>query len=230
VSLFITFEGPDGSGKTTQLQLLAEYLQRQGHRVLCTREPGGTAIGDQIRHILHDVNNTDMTPLAEILLYSASRAQLVAQVIKPVLATGGIVLCDRYADSTYAYQGYGRGLDLAVLKMIAKFATQNVQPDLTIYLDLPAEAGLRRKQQANSAGQGEWNRMDQLTLDFHKRVRQGYLTMAQAEPSRWLVIDAEQSVSQIHQAVCRAVAKIGADKLTNYSDYNKDLEETYLGN
>jgi dTMP kinase len=230
VSLFITFEGPDGSGKTTQLQLLAEYLQRQGHRVLCTREPGGTAIGDQIRHILHDVNNTDMTPLAEILLYSASRAQLVAQVIKPVLATGGIVLCDRYADSTYAYQGYGRGLDLAVLKMIAKFATQNVQPDLTIYLDLPAEAGLRRKQQANSAGQGEWNRMDQLTLDFHKRVRQGYLTMAQAEPSRWLVIDAEQSVSQIHQAVWRAVAKIGADKLTNYSDYNKDLEETYLGN
>lgn len=208
MSLFITFEGPDGSGKTTQLQCLAEHLQRQGHLVLCTREPGGTAIGEQIRHILHDVNGTDMAPLAEILLYSASRAQLVAQVIKPALVTGGIVLCDRYADSTYAYQGYGRGLDLDALKLITNFATQNVRPDLTIYLDLPVEVGLRRKQQANTAGQGEWNRMDQLTLDFHKRVRQGYLTMAQAEPSRWLVIDAGQSVSQIHQAVCRAVIKL----------------------
>lgn len=230
MSLFITFEGPDGSGKTTQLQFLAEHLQRQGHHVLCTREPGGTAIGDQIRHILHDINNTDMAPLAEILLYSASRAQLVAQVIKPVLARGGIVLCDRYADSTYAYQGYGRGLDLDALRMITNFATQNLRPDLTIYLDLPVEVGLRRKQQANAAGQGEWNRMDQLTLDFHKRVRQGYLTMAQAGPSRWLVIDAGQSVSQIHQAICKAVARISADKLTNYSDYKKDLEETYLGN
>jgi dTMP kinase len=207
VSLFVTFEGPDGAGKTTQIQLLTGHLQSQGYNVLCTREPGGTAIGDQIRQILHAVDNTAMSPAAEILLYSASRAQLVAQVIKPALAAGGIVLSDRYADSTYAYQGYGRELDLTALKMITEFATQNLRPDLTIYLDLPVEAGLKRKQQANIAGEGEWNRMDQLTLDFHRRVRQGYLTMAQAEQTRWLVIDAEQSIGQIQRVICSAVAK-----------------------
>lgn len=207
MSLFVTFEGPDGAGKTTQIQLLTGHLQSQGYNVLCTREPGGTAIGDQIRQILHAVDNTAMSPAAEILLYSASRAQLVAQVIKPALAAGGIVLSDRYADSTYAYQGYGRELDLTALKMITEFATQNLRPDLTIYLDLPVEAGLKRKQQANIAGEGEWNRMDQLTLDFHRRVRQGYLTMAQAEQTRWLVIDAEQSIGQIQRVICSAVAK-----------------------
>ena len=207
MSLFVTFEGPDGAGKTTQIQLLTGHLQSQGYDVLCTREPGGTAIGDQIRQILHAVDNTAMSPAAEILLYSASRAQLVAQVIKPALAAGGIVLSDRYADSTYAYQGYGRELDLTALKMITEFATQNLRPDLTIYLDLPVEAGLKRKRQANIAGEGEWNRMDQLTLDFHRRVRQGYLTMAQAEQTRWLVIDAEQSIGQIQRVICSAVAK-----------------------
>ena len=209
MSLFITFEGPDGAGKTTQMQLLAAHLRGQGHRVHCTREPGGTPIGDQIRRILHDVDNAEMTPLAEILLYSASRAQLVAQKIKPLLQAGVIVLCDRYADSTYAYQGYGRGLDLSILKTITEFATQGLQPDLTIYLDLSAAEGLRRKQQASRAGAGEWNRMDRLTLDFHRRVRQGYLTMARANPDRWRVIDAGKPVAEVQQTIRAMMARAG---------------------
>jgi len=134
--LFITFEGPDGSGKTTQARLLAARLRGQGHDVIYVREPGGTAIGDQIRQIVHDVRNVEMQPRAELLLYSASRAQLVEQVIRPHLARGGIVICDRYADSSLAYQGYGRGLDLDMVQRIQAFATGGLTPDLTFYLDL----------------------------------------------------------------------------------------------
>lgn len=205
MSLFITFEGPDGSGKSTQIGLVAEYLQQGGYQVYCTREPGGTAIGNQIRAVLHDVDNTAMTSRAEILLYSASRAQLVEQIILPHLAAGHIVLCDRYADSTYAYQGYGRQLDFDTLQAITGFATQNLKPDLTIYLDLEVEKGLQRKVAANTAGQGEWNRMDQLELEFHQRVRQGYLEMARTEPERWLVVDATASVADINRTICRRV-------------------------
>ncbi|MBN1219641.1 MAG: dTMP kinase [Anaerolineae bacterium] len=205
LSLFITFEGPDGSGKSTQIGLVAEYLQQGGYQVYCTREPGGTAIGNQIRAVLHDVDNTAMTSRAEILLYSASRAQLVEQIILPHLAAGHIVLCDRYADSTYAYQGYGRQLDFDTLQAITGFATQNLKPDLTIYLDLEVEKGLQRKVAANTAGQGEWNRMDQLELEFHQRVRQGYLEMARTEPERWLVVDATASVADINRTICRRV-------------------------
>jgi dTMP kinase len=203
VSLFITFEGPDGSGKSTQIKLVSDHLQRLGYRVLCTREPGGTSIGDQIRQVLHDVHNVEMAARAEILLYSASRAQLVQEVILPHLAQGWVVLCDRYADSTYAYQGYGRQLDLATLRLITSFATQELKPNLTIYLDLDVNEGLRRKVVANQAGQGEWNRMDRLELAFHERVRAGYLEMAGNEPERWLVIDAAIPVAEINQAICR---------------------------
>ncbi|MEM7343581.1 MAG: dTMP kinase [Chloroflexota bacterium] len=191
MTVFITFEGPDGSGKSTQIDLTVAYLRQQGYQILCTREPGGSAIGDQIRTVLHDVKNTEMAAEAEILLYSASRAQLVQQVVLPALERGEVVICDRYADSTYAYQGYGRGLDFESLRMITHFATQGLKPDLTIYLDLDVQEGLNRKSVANSAGEGEWNRMDQLELAFHERVRVGYLEMAQAEPERWLVIDAD---------------------------------------
>jgi dTMP kinase len=208
VSLFITFEGPDGSGKSTQINLVVEHLSRLGYRVLCTREPGGTAIGNQIRQVLHDVNNTEMSARAEILLYSASRAQLVEQVILPHLAQGGIVLCDRYADSTYAYQGYGRQLDFETLRLITNFATQSLKPDLTVYLDLPVEEGLRRKSAANVTGEGEWNRMDQLELAFHQRVRAGYLEMAKKEPERWLIVDASAPVDQINQIICRRVEQV----------------------
>ena len=201
MSLFLTFEGPDGSGKSTQIQLTAQFLTNLGYDVLTTREPGGTAIGDQIRDVLHNVDNTAMCAPAEVLLYSASRAQLVHQVILPHLKRGGAVVCDRYADSTFAYQGYGRGLEAEMLRLITQFATQSLKPDLTIYLDLDPAQGLERKQNANSAGAGEWNRMDQLELDFHQRVRAGYLEMAQDEPERWLVIDATGSIEAVNQAI-----------------------------
>ncbi len=208
MTVFITFEGPDGSGKSTQIQRVSDYLRQSGHNIYLTREPGGSDIGDQIRQVLHDVHNTAMTARAEILLYSASRAQLVEQVIIPKLKQGNVVLCDRYADSTYAYQGYGRGLNFDNLRLITRFATQSLKPDLTIYLDLPVEEGLQRKEKANSAGAGEWNRMDQLAVDFHRRVRAGYLEMAQAEPNRWLVVDATASVEEIFKTICERLDNI----------------------
>jgi dTMP kinase len=201
LSLFITFEGPEGSGKTTQAQLLYEYLQERGYPVFLTREPGGTGIGDQIREVLHSLENTEMLPRTEILLYSASRAQLVGQIIRPHLARGEIVLCDRYADSTLAYQGYGHGLDLQVLQVITAFATSGLKPDLTIYLDIDVEEGLRRKLAAHRTGEAEWNRMDQQEIAFHRRVRQGYLQMAAAEPQRWVVIEGIQPVDVAQRTI-----------------------------
>ncbi|MFW6062698.1 MAG: dTMP kinase [Chloroflexota bacterium] len=191
--MFITFEGPDGSGKTTQIALLADFLREQGFSVLTTREPGGTVIGDQIRACLHDVQNTDMTAAAEILLYSASRAQLVQETIRPALADGRIVLCDRFADSTLAYQGYGRGLDLDDLIYITRFATGDLRPDLTFLLDLDVEAGLQRRE----TGGEEINRMDLQSASFYRRVRDGYHKMAEDEPERWIVLDADRPVDAI---------------------------------
>ncbi len=200
----MTFEGPEGSGKTTQIQLLYQYLQgkeRQGGNVICTREPGGTPIGEQIRTVLHDMGNMAMLPETEILLYSASRAQHVGEVVRPALERGDIVLCDRYAESTMAYQGYGRGLDKHVLQIITEFATGGLHPDLIIYLDLDVRLGLQRKYVDQQEGRGEWTRMDQQDLAFHRRVREGYLQMAQQNPERWLVMDATQSVETIHTAI-----------------------------
>ncbi len=201
MSLFITFEGPDGSGKTTQARALDEYLRTSGYPVFLTREPGGTSIGDQIRAVLHSLENTEMLPQTEILLYSASRAQLVGQVILPHLARGEIVLCDRYADSTLAYQGYGHGLDLEVLGLVTAFATRELKPNLTIYLDMDVEEGLRRKLSAYQTGQTEWNRMDQQELAFHQRVREGYLRMAAAEPQRWWRVDASQRPEVVRESI-----------------------------
>lgn len=187
--MFITFEGPDGSGKTTQLAQLVSHLQHQSYRVFSTREPGGTLIGDQIRQVLHDLKNEGMDPHTEILLYAASRAQLVAQEIRPRLAAGEIVICDRYTDSTLAYQGYGHGLDLTVLRQILQFATGGLRPDLTIYLDISAEEGLRRRLDAAQSG-AEWNRMDAQSLEFHCRVREGYHALMAEDPTRWISIPA----------------------------------------
>lgn len=203
LSLFITFEGPEGSGKTTQMELLSGYLEEKGYSALATREPGGTSIGDQIRAVLLDPHNTEMLPASEALLFSAARAQIVNRVIRPHLAQGGIVLCDRYADSTLAYQGYGHGLDLEMLHTITALATEELKPDLTIYLDIDVEEGLRRKLAAHKAGKTEWNRMDRQETAFHRRVRDGYLQMAAREPDRWLVIDATQPLEAI-QALIRA--------------------------
>jgi dTMP kinase len=201
MSLFLTFEGPEGSGKSTQIKLLADALTARGCDVLSLREPGGTSIGDQIRAVLHDLRNREMHPRAEILLYNAARAQIVEQAIKPHLARGGIVLCDRFADSTLAYQGYGRGLDLADVRHIVAFATQNLEPDLTLYLDIEVEAGLARRRTG-----GEWNRMDDQTLEFYRRVRDGYRQLMAKEPQRWVVIDAARGVDEVRRDI-RAVVE-----------------------
>jgi dTMP kinase len=199
LSLFITFEGPDGSGKSTQIKLLAEYLTGLGQNVLLTREPGGTEIGEQIRNTLHELRHRAMQPPAEVLLFSAARAQLVEEKIKPHLASGGVVLSDRYSDSTMAYQGYGHGLDLEALRQITAFATDNLKPDLTLLFDLEPEAGLQRRQ----ASGAEWNRMDDYPLAFHQRVRQGYLELARAEPERWVILNATQDVDLLQAEVRR---------------------------
>ncbi|MBE0690327.1 MAG: dTMP kinase [Anaerolineae bacterium] len=198
--MFITFEGLDGSGKTTQVKTLAADLKARGRDVLLTREPGGTLIGDKIRSVLQDRANTAMTSQTELLLFCASRAQIVSEVIRPRLDAGGVVICDRFADSTLAYQGYGRGLDLAFLRQLLTFATGGLKPDLTLYLDLPPEDGLARRRQASLFGE-EFSRIDQLELDFHRRVHQGYLALIAAEPERWIVIDANQPAEQVQTAI-----------------------------
>ena len=203
MSLFITFEGPEGSGKTTQIKRLTEHLHDRGCDVLAVREPGGTSISEQIRDVLHSLNNREMQPRTEILLYCAARAQLVGQVIRPHLESGGVVLCDRYADSTLAYQGYGRGLDLPTLRMILDFATGGLKPDLTFYLDIDVEAGLKRKR----TGGDEWNRMDDLEVEFYRRVRSGYLEMVAQEPARWVVVDAARDAETIAREIREIVER-----------------------
>jgi dTMP kinase len=198
--MFITFEGPDGSGKTTQVSQTVEALKAKGYHVLLTREPGGTAIGDQIRHILHNLDNKAMNPRAELLLYSASRAQIVAEVIRPHLESGGLVICDRFFDSTFAYQGYGHGLDLAILRTITEFATGGLRPHLTLLLDIAPEDGLQRRLSAVAKGE-EWTRMDDMAMAFHRRVRDGYHALVAAEPERWVKIDAARPVEVVQADV-----------------------------
>lgn len=183
--MFITLEGPEGSGKTSQIPALAEHIRSLGYKVLLTREPGGTIIGDQIRNVLVSLENKALTPQAETLLFLAARAQLVREVIQPSLAEGIVVLSDRYADATLAYQGYGHGVDLDVLRKLLEFATGGLQPDLKILLDIDVENGLNRK-----TGCGEWNRLDAYSVAFHERVRKGYHNLAEAEPDKWVIIDA----------------------------------------
>lgn len=195
MSLFVTLEGPEGCGKSTQLSALAEYLSGRGHRVYATREPGGTRISDLVRAVLLDRQHAEMCSNTEVLLFSAARAQLVCQEIAPRLQQGYVVLSDRYADSTYAYQGYGLGQDLAILREITRFATGGLVPALTILMDLPVEDGLKRKQP------GEWNRLDAKALAFHERVRQGYLELAAAEPDRWRIVDAMPAFEVVQQAI-----------------------------
>jgi dTMP kinase len=202
--MFITLEGPDGGGKSTQAALLVDFLRQRGCDVLATREPGGTAIGDQIRLVLSNLENTAMHPRTEILLFQASRAQHVEQVIRPHLMKGGVVVCDRYADSTLAYQGYGHQVDLARLRTIVEFATGGLKPDLTLLLDIDAEEGLRRRTRS-----GEWNRLDAYDLAFHQRVRQGYFELVAQEPERWVKIDASRSP----QAVQADIQAVVTDRL-----------------
>lgn len=195
---FITFEGPEGSGKSTQIRHLRAALEEEGADVLQTREPGGTPISDAIRTILLDKSNTELSPRAETLLYNAARAQLIDEVIQPALAAGKIVLCDRYADSTSAYQGYGRGQSLAAMQSLWQFATQSLTPNLTVLFNIDPIEGLRRKQAGDEA---EWNRIEAESIAFHERVYRGYLTLAQSEPERWFVVDATASIDRLRQQI-----------------------------
>jgi dTMP kinase len=195
--MFITFEGSEGSGKSTQIELLAAHLRENDYRVVTTREPGGTNIGEQVRLCLHDVANKEMTPAAEALLYSASRAQLVEELIKPALERGDIVISDRYSDSTLAYQGYGRQQDLEALATITDFATGGLRPDLTLFLDVSVADGLSRR----SEGDTEMNRMDLQALAFYERVRAAYFALADREPERWIIVDANRPVGEVQQDV-----------------------------
>ncbi|MGZ6317592.1 MAG: dTMP kinase [Anaerolineales bacterium] len=201
--MFITLEGPEGSGKTSHLPPLVEYLREQGYAVFPTREPGGTSIGEQIREVIHDLKNVEMHPRTETLLYQAARAQIVEEVFKPRLATGEVVISDRYYDSTIAYQGYGHQQDLEQVRALVKYATGGLTPDLTILLDVDIETGLKRKTQNGS----EWNRLDAYTLEFHQRVRKGYLEMLKAEPGRWAVVDAGKEWAGVQEALREVVMK-----------------------
>lgn len=201
MKFFITFEGPDGCGKSTQANLLAGHLSAQGRDVLLTREPGGTAIGDQVRRILASLDNASMDPRTEFLLFSASRAQHVQEIIRPQLDDGGLVISDRFYDSSLAYQGYGHGLDRDVLLRITHFATGGLVPDLTFLLDIPVGDGLQRRRDGN-----KWDRLDAYDLEFHGRAREGYLELAQSHPERWVVLDGTRSIDDL-QTEIRATAE-----------------------
>ncbi|TLN25443.1 dTMP kinase [bacterium] len=198
--MFITLEGPEGSGKTSHLPDLADFLREDGWKVLTTREPGGTAIGDQVRQVLMRIDNTAMNPRAETLLFLAARAQLVDEVIRPALAEGSVVISDRYGDSTLAYQGYGHGNDLGIVRQMLAFATGGLTPDLTVLLDVDPAIGLRRKKTV-----GEWNRLDAYELEFHRRVRAGYLELVREDPARWVVLDASQPREMVQSALRQVI-------------------------
>ena len=200
--MFITLEGPEGSGKTSHVPYLVEYLREQGHIVFPTREPGGTSIGEQIRDVIHDLKNVEMHPRTETLLYQAARAQIVEQVIQPRLKANEIVISDRYADSTIAYQGYGHQQDLAPVRTLVRYATAGLTPDLTILLDVDVEVGLKRKQKAD-----EWNRLDAYTVEFHRRVRAGYLEMVRQEPGRWRVVDAGREWKSVQDELRKVITE-----------------------
>jgi len=205
--MFITLEGPEGSGKTSHTPHLVEYLREKGYRVFPTREPGGTSISEQIRDILHDLKNAEMHPHTETLLYQAARAQIVEQVIRPRLAAGEIVISDRYYDSTIAYQGYGHQQDLNEIRQLVKYATGGLVPDLTILLDVDVKVGLKRKKQNGV----EWNRMDAHEVEFYQRVRNGYMEMVKQEPKRWVVVDAsrdwEKVQAELREVITRALSQ-----------------------
>ncbi len=214
--LFITFEGTEGCGKTTQVQMLALKLQNEGLPVVVLREPGGTPIGEEIRHILkHSLNNVAMTAEAELLLMNASRAQLVREVICPSLQSGKIILCDRFHDSTTAYQGYGRGLNLDNVHKIIEFAVGETRPDLTLFLDIPLELSLKRrtirKNQNNDkskSGANENNlrdRFEEADIEFFRRVQQGFHKIAQEEPQRIKTVDATKPIEEVFKNICEII-------------------------
>ncbi len=206
MSLFITFEGGEGCGKSVQVRALCRRLSQLAIPVVLTHEPGGTPFGKKIGRWLKWAEGTDILPLTELLLFNASRAQLVTKVIKPSLESGKVVICDRYADSTTAYQGYGRGLDLETVMTINNAATWGLKPDLTVLLDISAEEGLARKRAKKQ------DRFEQENIAFHQRVREGYLKLAADDPERWLVIDASQSKEKIAEIIWQRVSELLSER------------------
>lgn len=211
--LFITIEGQEGAGKTTQVRLLGEWLRGLGLDVLLTREPGDGHIGGQIRELLLNPANSEMSPLTEALLMAADRAQHIAETVRPALNKGQIVLCDRYIDSHIAYQGYGRGLSVGWLKTLNEHATEGLWPDLTLLLDLPVEEGLRR-----AAVRGEADRMEREQTEFHQRLAAGYLAIQQAEPERVVLINAARDIGAVQADLRRAVKALLVQKGTVIAD------------
>ena len=202
--MFITLEGPDGAGKTTQAALLVAHLRAEGHEVVPLREPGGTAMGEHIRALLLDPRHAELAPRTEMLLFAASRAQLVAEVVSPALARGRVVVCERYVDASLAYQGIARGLGIDLVRAVNDAATGGLRPDLTLLLDLDPETGLRRARAATGrAGMGD--RLEGETAEFHARVREGFLTLARIEPQRIRVVDARGTVAEVEREIAAAV-------------------------
>ena len=201
MSLFITFEGGEGCGKSTQSRLLLKKLEQQNIPVVLTHEPGGTALGNEVRRAIKRKRGSSISPQAELFLFAASRAQLLAELIRPALEEGKVVICDRFAHSTLVYQGYGRGLDLTTVEMVNNMATQKLKPDLTFFLNIPPERGLARKRSLK-------DRFEIEDLSFHRRVREGYIKMAAAETDRWLVIDACLPKGKIAEIIWDKVSKL----------------------
>ena len=206
---FITFEGPEGGGKSTHIRLLAERLRTEGRTVLVTREPGGTPLAEKIRGLVREELDDPPVTRSEVLLFLAARAQVVSQVIRPALARGEWVLCDRFADSTFAYQGYGRGIDVGLLRNFNDFATEGLVPDLTILLDVPLEVSRARLTARQAATATAADRIEQAGTMFHRRLREGFLELAQADPKRFAVIDSSGGVEQVAAAVAAAVSRLG---------------------
>lgn len=209
--IFITFEGPEGSGKTTQSKLLYKYLIEKGFNVIYTREPGGTELSESIRRILLNPH-TAISPLTELLLYEACRAQHVSEIILPALRSDKIVICDRFTDATIAYQGYGRGISLNIINTLNRYTTFGIKPDLTILLDIPVNKGLKKARlTAKEIYYNNGDRLEREKITFHKRIREGYIRLAKKEPSRIIVVKNEKNIEITHNKII----KIVEDFLTN---------------
>jgi dTMP kinase len=209
LSLFITFEGVEGSGKTTQIRRLERYLTRKGILCKVTREPGGPPISEKVRKILLNPDHREMVPLSELFLYEAARAQHLKEVIEPILKKGGVVLCDRFSDATTAYQGFGRKLDLALIKRLNHLATQGRNPDVTFLLDCPSGLGLKRAVQRNQRQKKtKEERFEREKIQFHHRVRRGYHWIAKKEPHRVKVIDTQEGVDKTFEKIRRIIDEL----------------------
>lgn len=200
---FITVEGTDGAGKSTQIELLVKYLQNNGFEVVVTREPGGTSISEKIREIILDVENSEMSDITEALLYAASRAQHISQKIKPAVEAGKVVICDRFVDSSIAYQGYARGLDMGLIEDVNMYAVDGMIPDATLFFDIKPEIGIARKKNVQSL-----DRIEKEALDFHYKVYNGYKELLDKYPQRIKRIDAEKDVEEVHKQVVEILKEI----------------------